>query len=124
MENQLPNSAAYGRSVITPIGGTNYFYWLGGMGNGSSTVYKAQIGATGDVAAWGSIGQFPNNIVRQNHAVVTATIGGTAYIYVLGGYDGSNYKSTVYRAKICPSGTATNIDSNDANATVYPGSAC
>jgi hypothetical protein len=98
-------------------------YVLGGDGSGGlqSTVYMAQIDTNGDVGAFStaSQGQLPMGLYRHN--TVTTAIGGTTYMYVLGGRDGnSNDQSTVYKAqlvKIPSVNTALAITTNPNNST-------
>jgi len=74
-------------------------------GGYQSTVYKAIIDPiTGDIGTFDTTnqGQLPQTLAY--HTSVTTTIGGTNYIYVLGGWDGSSVKSTVYKATIDSNG--------------------
>jgi len=55
-------------------------------------------------------GQLPQTLYSST--TVTATIGGTTYIYVLGGYSdsGGGYESTVYKATIDSNGDIGTFD--------------
>ena len=109
-QTQLPQQLAAHTTVTATIGGTTYIYVLGGVSANDSyqcesTVYKATIDGSGDIGTFSTTnqGQLPQRL--GYHTTVTATIGGTTYIYVLGGADsGGNNQSTVYKAAINGSG--------------------
>ncbi len=104
-QGQLPAIRSFFATVTSTIGSTNYVYVLGGYDSTTqrSTVYKAAIDTSANIGAFStaSQGQLPASI--SDHAAVAPTIGGTTYVYVLGGYDGT-FKSTVYKATIDTSG--------------------
>ena len=105
---QLPQALIQEYTFITTVGGTQYLYAIGGY-NGSvrvSTVYKATIDSSGNLGTFSttSQGQLPQ-ILATNYSVNTATIGGTQYVYVVGGSgNGDAAQSTVYKATIDTSG--------------------
>ena len=106
-QGQLPQAFYQHTTVTATIGGTTYIYVLGGKSDSFpytlSTVYKATIDIiTGDIGAFDTTnqGQLPQDL--SQHTTVTATIGGTTYVYVLGGYDWGSNQSTVYKATIDP----------------------
>ncbi|MCL5411446.1 MAG: fibronectin type III domain-containing protein, partial [Patescibacteria group bacterium] len=94
----LPQALYDHRAVSVSINNVNYLYVLGGN-NGSiaqSTVYKATI-IDGDISSFStSSASLPVGL--YGHSVVTANVGGTNYLYVIGGHDGTSAKNTVYRA--------------------------
>ncbi|MDD2823524.1 MAG: MerR family DNA-binding transcriptional regulator [Candidatus Daviesbacteria bacterium] len=102
-QGQLPVALYSATSSINTIGGTSYIYVLGGIdnaGNKVSTVYKAQIGATGDIGNFSTTGQNQLPDALGSLASVTATVGTSQYVYVLGGAGISSSVSTVYKAKV------------------------
>ena len=108
-QEQLPQALEFQTTVTATIGGTTYVYVLGGYNSSGniyrSTVYKATIDTSGNIGTFDTTNQaqLPQNL--YNHSSATATIGGTTYIYVLGGYNGSTgSQSTVYKATIDTSG--------------------
>ena len=111
-QGQLPQVLAMPTTVTSTIGGTNYIYVLGGNsgGNVQSTVYKATIDASGDIGSFDttSQGQLPQTLLY--YTTVTSTIGGTNYIYVLGGADNSGVQSAVYKATIDSNGNIGTFD--------------
>ena len=108
-QGQLPQTLISPTTITSTIGGTTYIYILGGTyydggWQYQSTVYKATIDINGDIGAFSTTnqGQLPQPL--SDHSTVTATIDGTTYTYVLGGYNGSSDQSTVYKATINGSG--------------------
>ncbi|MFA6454178.1 MAG: tail fiber domain-containing protein [Microgenomates group bacterium] len=102
-QGQLPAALYSTSSNIATVGGTSYLYVLGGINSGGSkvsTVYKAQIGATGDIGAFSTTGQNQLPAALGSLSSVTATVGTSQYIYTLGGAGTSASVSTVYKAKI------------------------
>ena len=92
-------------SHIQTIGASIYLYVLGGNNQSDdvSTVYKATIDPlNGNVGAWSttSQGQLPQNLSK--HAQTTLTIGGTTYLYIVGGTNTGVTQSTVYKSYIHP----------------------
>jgi len=116
---QLPQGLTVHSTVTAIIGGTVYIYVLGGYsssgGGYQSTVYKGTIDSNGDVGTFDTTnqGQLPQTL--DNHTTVTATISGTTYIYVLGGYSssGGSDQSTVYKAPIDGSGNIGVFDTSN-----------
>jgi hypothetical protein len=113
-QGQLPQDLNLHTTVTATIGGTNYIYVLGGE-NGvqvpQSTVYKATIDSNGDIGTFDTTnqGQLPEAL--NSHTTVIATIGGTTYIYVLGGCgDIDCPTSTVYKATIDDNGDIGTFD--------------
>jgi hypothetical protein len=105
-QGQLPQLLEMHTTVTATVGGTSYIYVLGGTNGGSakSTVYRAQINGSGNVGTFSTTGQGQLPQVLFAHTTVTATVGGTSYIYVLAGNSGGVVQSTVYRAQIDGSG--------------------
>ncbi|OGE30366.1 hypothetical protein A2631_01160 [Candidatus Daviesbacteria bacterium RIFCSPHIGHO2_01_FULL_44_29] len=87
--------------ALVAVGGTNYIYAIGG--DSASTVYKAQIGSSGNVGSFDttSQGQLPANIEQIENSITTATVGGTNYVYLAGGSGGG---SALYRTQVDASG--------------------
>jgi hypothetical protein len=115
-QGQLPQALFLHTTVTATINGTTYIYVLGGNDNtysGSSTVYKATIDSSGNIGTFDTTnqGQLPQSLLL--HSTVTATINGTAYIYVLGGDGNSGNVSTVYKATIDSSGNIGTFDSTN-----------
>jgi len=102
---QLPQILGNLTSVQTTVSGTTYLYALGGgsAGVNKSTVYKAQLDTSGNVGAWNTTSQGQLPAVAANHTSVAATVGGTTYVYTIGG-NGAGVVSTVYKATIDTSG--------------------
>ena len=102
---QLPQGLLAETSFTASIGTSTYVYVLGGQNAGTgqvSTVYKAQMDSNGNITgnfATTSQAQLPRVIAY--HTSFTANIGGTNYVYVLGG---GTYTSTVYKAAIDTNG--------------------
>ena len=110
-QGQLPQPLSGHTTVTANIGGTNYIYVLGGS---QSTVYKATIDNNGDIGAFSTTnqGQLPQALYA--HTTVTANVGGTDYIYVLGGQnDSSTRQAIIYKATIDGSGDIGPFSVND-----------
>jgi len=104
-QGQLPQTLQQHTTVTTTVGGTNYVYVLGGLGAAElSTVYKATIDTSRNIGAFStaSQGQLPQGL--RYFSTVTATVGSSTYVYVLGGYNGTAGQSTLYKATIDTSG--------------------
>ncbi|MDP2702563.1 MAG: hypothetical protein Q8P98_10890, partial [Candidatus Rokubacteria bacterium] len=105
-QNQLPVALKNLTANVVTISNTNYLYVLGGNTGSADvdTVYKSTIDSSGNVGAFSttSQGQLPQ--VLSSHSSVIVSDGGTNYIYVLGGINGSTRQTTVYRATIDASG--------------------
>jgi hypothetical protein len=110
------SQALYAHTTVTAaIGGTTFIYVLGGRNSGSgsvSTVYKATIDGNGDIGAFDTTnqGQLPQRLASP--ATISSEIGGTNYIYVLGG-DRGPIQSTVYKATIDGNGDIGAFDTTD-----------
>ncbi|KKT78044.1 MAG: Cell wall surface anchor family protein, partial [Microgenomates group bacterium GW2011_GWB1_44_8] len=90
------------RNFMTSVAANGYIYVIGGSnsaGTAQSTVYYARINSDGTVGSWNQTTILPQRI--NELAAVTAN----GYIYVIGGYDGSNDKSSVYYARLNANGT-------------------
>jgi len=105
-QGQLPKALTQPTTSTASIGGNIYLYTIGGQNSGfvtQSTVYKAQLDGSGNVGAWSttSQGQLPEVLV--NHNTVTASVGGSTFIYAIGGGN-NDARSVVYKAQIDGSG--------------------
>lgn len=105
-QGQVSNAVSWPGFETLSIGTNNYLYFLGGTQTGmSSTVYKATIDKDGTVGAWSSTSQTQLPATRGYVNSAIATINGTSYIYVIGGFNsGSTATSTIYKATIDGSG--------------------
>jgi len=102
---QLPAGLQLHKAFTETIGGTNYAYVLGGnSGTQTTTVYKAQIDASNNIGTWSTVGQGQLQQPVDSYAAATITIGGTSYLYSLGGNNAGNTISTVYKAQIDTTG--------------------
>ena len=84
----LPGTLSYSQAIVT----NGYVYLLGGN-NGSSivsTVYYAPINSNGTLGTWSTGTSLPG-VLGNSQAIVT-----NGYVYLLGGYNGSSYTSTIY----------------------------
>ena len=84
----LPGTLSYSQAIVT----NGYVYLLGGN-NGSSivsTVYYAPINSNGTLGTWSTGTSLPGAL-GYSQAIVT-----NGYVYLLGGYNGSSYTSTIY----------------------------
>ncbi|MBI2595268.1 glycosyltransferase [Candidatus Daviesbacteria bacterium] len=109
-QGQIPLVRMQGSSVINTIGSSTYVYVLGGCNaacsstTDTSTVYKSTINnVTGDAGVFSTTSQGQLVTENSDNAVVTSSLGGTTYIYEIGGDNGAR-KSTVYKASINSSG--------------------
>jgi hypothetical protein len=106
-QGQLPQNLVSLGAVNATIGGTQYVYVVGGDDGATrkSTVYKATIDSSANIGTFATTSQAQLPGVLTYHTTVTASIGGTQYLYVLGGSNGAGtYYSTVYKATIDSSG--------------------
>ncbi|MCL4353979.1 tail fiber domain-containing protein [Patescibacteria group bacterium] len=106
--------ARYGHSAtLVTEGSTNYIYVVGGHNGtaGVSTVYRGTIDASNNIATspgWES--QTSLSSALYNHSATNASIGGTNYIYILGGLNSSDTAQTnVYKITLNGSGGITSI---------------
>jgi hypothetical protein len=107
--NALPDARVYHSSVVA----NGYVYVIGGWGgdaNAQSTVYYAKLNADGSTGTW----QTNANALPDTHADHSSVVA-NGYIYVIGGFNGSNMQSTVYYAKLNADGS-TGAWSSNANA--------
>ena len=89
---------------------------MGGYSSSSdqSTVYKATINGSGNIGSFSTTGQDQLPQLTDNLSTVTATVGGTNYIYVLGGWnDGTPGYSSVYKATIDSNGNIGTFDTTN-----------
>jgi len=87
------------------INGTTYVYRVGRNSN-VSTVYKATIDSSGNVGTWATTNQAQMPLLGlYGFPVDVTTIGGTTYMYLIGGFNGvGSAQSTVYRSQLDSSG--------------------
>jgi N-acetylneuraminic acid mutarotase len=91
-----------GRASHTSVVHNGYVYVLGGFDDGSNylnDVQYAKINADGTIGSWNNTTSFTT--VRDFHTSVVHN----GYVYVLGGFDGSNKLNDVQYAKINADGT-------------------
>ncbi len=107
--NALPGIRWGGGATTATIGSSTYVYLIGGSsGSVQSTAYYATLSNSD-----GNPGTFattsPILATRLEPAVTTATVGGTTYIYAMGGFNSTavntNPTSTVYKATVNSNGT-------------------
>jgi len=104
-QGQLPQALTSHGGVSVAIGGSNYVYTIGGIGAGFlSTVYNAQIDTSGNVGVWASTSQAQLPQAFDGNTAISAIIGGTTYVYTMGGVRAGLHLSTVYKAQVDPSG--------------------
>lgn len=84
----------------------SYLYVIGGKdqdGNPVDRVQVAQINSSGDLGEWLHLSALP--VPLYLHAAVKAQASdGNTYIYVIGGWDGSKWRSEIWRTQIQISG--------------------
>jgi hypothetical protein len=93
----LPSNFAYSQAIVTK----NRVYLLGGH-NGSahtSTVYTAPINTDGTLGTWTTSSSLPGVLTFSSVAITKNRV------YLLGGFNGSGWSSTVYTAAINSDGT-------------------
>lgn len=93
----LPGTFSHSQAIVTK----NRVYLLGGW-NGTAyttTVYTAPINSDGTIGAWTTSTSLPG-VLTHSEAIVTKN-----RVYLLGGYNGTAYVSTVYTAPINADGT-------------------
>ena len=109
--NNLPQ-ALYGLSGSNlSTGGATYLYAIGGN-NGTSdqtTVYKFAVDVSNNLGAGTTSGQSQLATGISHHATVTGSIGGTNYIWVIGGENGTTAQNTIYKGTIDGSGNISSL---------------
>jgi len=91
--NDLPQAVELSKVVRSG----NLVYVIGGRDSGSNAtnaVYRARIGINGVVGNWESARSLPNPLYFHAAAIVNG------HIFVIGGWDGSNWRREVWRATI------------------------
>ena len=93
-----------------------YVYLFGGINGGNSpdsTVQYARINSDGTPGVWSNLSTLPIAIGVQKATVMNG------FVYLVGGYDGTNNVATVYKAKLNNDGTLGNwsVSSNPLPAT-------
>ncbi len=86
----------------TSFAANGYLFLMGGSSNGSaalSTTYSAQILSNGTLGTWATLNTLPKLLYALSSSV------SNGYVFVTGGYDGSNRSSTVYSARLNTDGT-------------------
>lgn len=96
------------RTQIAAVTYAGFIYVAGGFNNTASanrnSVYYSSINAVGDITSWSTTSNGFTN-ARRELTMVTAG----AYLYIIGGYDGTNYFADVQVAT--PNTTSGNISS-------------
>jgi len=98
IETSIPSNLAYSQVVLT----SNKVYLIGGFNGTSwiSSVYTAPITVNNTIGTWSSsLSSLPSG-VGQGQVIVTKS-----NVYLLGGYNGTSFLNTAYRAPINPDGT-------------------
>lgn len=93
----LPGNIAVSQAIVTK----NRVYVIGGQYNGSysANIHTATINSDGLIGTWNTSGSLPGPL-GVSQVIVTKTC-----VYLLGGYNGTNYTNTVYIANINTDGT-------------------
>ncbi len=102
-QTQLPQALWRQTAQTLNYSGTNYIYVLGGNVSGTvkTTVYKATVNSTtGDIGTFATTNQGQLPLARWKHMSGALNVGGTNYVYVVGGNDGTNTVNTVYKATV------------------------
>jgi hypothetical protein len=115
-QGTLPQSVSASNSIILNSGGTNYLYVIGGFTGTSSnstltTIYRAPIDSSGNVGSFSTSGQGQLPQSTSQSSSVVASINGSNYLYVMGGYHPSSPLATVYKAAIDNSGNIGTLSS-------------
>jgi hypothetical protein len=100
---------------MTPIYANGYIYLIGGVDTATTyrqEVYFAQVNADGTLGSWNQTGNLP-----ATNGYASAVYAPNGYIYIIGGYNGTGAKQTVWYAKPNADGT---IPSWTVNATNLP----
>lgn len=92
----------------------NFIYVSGGRNANEiiDQVYSAEIKSDGQLAKWQTLSTLPTKLYQ--HAMVATT----QYVYVIGGWDGSNSRKDVWRAQLQGNGKIGNWES--IGASPYP----
>jgi hypothetical protein len=106
--NALPQILGYHTSIVA----NGYVYVIGGFNGATflSTVYYAKLNADGSTGAWQTNANALPQILEYHTSIVA-----NGYVYVIGGFNGSTFQSTVYYAKLNADGS-TGAWQTNANA--------
>jgi hypothetical protein len=101
--NALPANREDAATIIS----NGFIYEIGGFDgtNRQNSVYYAKMNADGSVAAWSTMATgILSNAVAQNRQYPGATVA-NGYMYVIGGFDGTQANSSVFYSKLNSDGT-------------------
>lgn len=105
-QGALTEALSLGAAVSATTNGTQYVYSVGGYsrsaGAARTTVTRATVDANGNIGGMTTTGQTQLSAARYVHKLVLATVGSNKYVYLVGGHDGADYKTEVYKALIDP----------------------
>ena len=104
-QGQLGQAAYALWTTNLTISGTQYVYVTGGKNASEySSVYKATIDSSGNIGAFATTSQAQLPAILAFHSGAATSIGGTNYIYILGGQSSGTNVSTLYKATVDSSG--------------------
>lgn len=129
---QLPAITITHTANSQTVGSSSYLYLLGGQVSGIvSTVYKSTLNSsTGDVGLFSTSSQAQLPSPLADHVSLQYTFGSSTYTYIVGGYTGTAFISTVYKSTIDSSGNLGTFlttsqsqfpqNINDHTAVIHP----
>ncbi|KKT77005.1 MAG: Kelch repeat type 1-containing protein, partial [Microgenomates group bacterium GW2011_GWB1_44_8] len=90
----------------TAVVANGYVYVIGGYGDSAyqSTVYYGKLNSDGTIGAWNTTTILPQKLINQTSVVANG------YVYVIGGFNGSDYLSTVYYTSLARISMAGTLD--------------
>lgn len=95
-------------TTVVNVSGTNYVYSVAGRDsnfNVTQVVGRATINGSNYIGPWSTSGQTQLPVFRWEGSLATVSVGGTTYLYYIGGRDeNSSYHTEVYRAALDSSG--------------------
>ena len=107
--NHLPQGLSNATSVVS----NGYVYVINGTTGGYlNTVYYAPLNANGSVGSWTTNS---NNVPQA--LVLPSSFVYNGYVYVVGGYDGTNSVGTIYYAKLNANGSVGTWTTNSTTLT-------
>jgi hypothetical protein len=103
---QSANALTANREAAGTITQNGFVYVVGGFDgtNRQNTVLYAKMNSDGSTGAWAATTAVTNNAVAQNRQYPAVTVA-NGYMYVIGGFDGTQANSTVFYSKLNNDGT-------------------